>query len=492
VYRAAERVTQRGHLGWSSRLALLACLAVAAVTPAAASAATGPDSTTQSLADGCQRNPSGLLTFTSPEWVYVNHDPNAELVEGVAHATHTAGGDLPEGHDWYDLNSNITVDSQYSNLLATANLTGDPSAEEYGRLHVEWETGSVPMFVWPTEGDRVKLWGSWSWDCGHWGTSFSTTNPDYLLPGQGESNCAGCPGERTEFHPMQAMVITRSNPYQSTTRTAQTDVYISNQGTRAHAEEQCALENPPTNSDTYPPSWTACVQDPGKRHQTINDRNYSFFVPAPPKPVPGSKLTYRVVDVAHGNGPPEQVQVLSNGIQVTVPFQGFPDNGSPLTYGKSFFVSWRNPSPQAAVHLRAQFQALKVIHSLDPNPNRGTQTGTPPGEYNLYLDLNGYWKFLNDWAPGLGQVLDGQTFTLGQTVDFYVQPGNGVRVFVHGRECDLPKINPCPSTPEVSDDNDLPGDAIDQFSSAAAAIGTHTLTAPSGNYQLTYSIQRAP
>ena len=85
-----------------------------------------------------------------------------------------------------------------------------------------------------------------------------------------------------------------------------------------------------------------------------------------------------------------------------------------------------------------------MIHSLDPNPSRGTQTGVPPGEYNLYLDLNGYWKFLNDWAPGLGAVTDGQMFTLGQKVDFYVQPGNGVRVFVHGRECDLPKINPCP------------------------------------------------
>src|SRR2546423_355992 len=82
--------------------------------------------------------------------------------------THTAGGDLPEGHDYYDLNSNVNVASAYDYLLATANFTGDTSAEDYGRLHVEWETGSVPKFVWPTEGDSVSLWGSWIWDCGHW------------------------------------------------------------------------------------------------------------------------------------------------------------------------------------------------------------------------------------------------------------------------------------------------------------------------------------
>ena len=470
------------------RMALLAGLAVLVVLPAAALGANPPqpNSKTQPLADGCQRSPVGLLTFTSPEWVYVYRDPSARVVEGTAHSTHTAGGDLPEGHDWYDLNSNINVDPQYAYLLSTANYTG--SGEETGRLHVEWETGSVPTFVWPTEADRVKLWGSWAWDCGHWGQGIG--DPDYLLPGSGETPFStDVPGERTEFHPMQAMVVTRANPYRPHVQETETDAYISNDGTLAHAQEQCAYEHPAPTQASYGPDYTACLQDPAKQHQTINDRNYTFFVPAPPKPNPSATLNYRVVDMAHGSGPQEHVQVLSNGIQVTVPFKGFPDNGGRVTYGKSFFVHWQGTS-KPPLHLQAQFQSLKVIHSLDPNPSRGTQTGTPPGEYNLYLDLNGYWKFLNDWAPGLGAVTDGQMFTLGQKVDFFVQNGKGVRVFVHGRECDLPKINPCPSTAELSDDNDLPGDAIDQFSSAQAAIGTHTLTAPSGNYQLTYTIHR--
>jgi hypothetical protein len=468
--------------------ALPAALLALALAPAAASAQTSqqPDSKTQPLVDGCQRNPAGLLAFTSPEWVYVYREPSARLVEGTARSTHTAGGDLPQGHDWYDLNSNIDVDQQYAFLLGTGNFAGN--GEETGRLHVEWETGSVPTFVWPTEADRVKLWGTWAWDCGHWGQTFS--DPDYFLPGSGETPFStNVPGERTEFHPMQAMVITRANPYRPQVQETEADAYISGDGTIAHAEEQCAYENPANNRNSYPPQYTACVQDPAKRRQAVNDRDYTFFVPAPPKPTKSATISYRVEDMAHGNGPQEQVQVLSNGIRVTIPFQGFPDTGGPLTYGKSFFVRWQGTS-KPPLHMQAEFKTLTVVHSLDPNPSRGTQTGTPPGEYNLYLDLNGFWKFLNDWAPGLGAVADGQTFTLGQKVDFYVPDGKGVRVFVHGRECDLPKINPCPSTAELSDDNDLPGDAIDQFTSAQASVGTHTLTPASGNYQLTYTIRR--
>jgi len=59
-------------------------------------------------------------------------------------------------------------------------------------------------------------------------------------------------------------------------------------------------------------------------------------------------------------------------------------------------------------------QSIKVNHSLDPNPSHPTQLSLPPGEYNLYLDVNGYWNFIggrglsdptdDSWAPGLGSV----------------------------------------------------------------------------------------
>jgi hypothetical protein len=65
-----------------------------------------------------------------------------------------------------------------------------------------------------------------------------------------------------------------------------------------------------------------------------------------------------------------------------------------------------------------------------------------------------------------------------------------VRLAVSGRECDLPKMDPCVVTAEVSDGNDHPGQAIAQFASADAAVGDHTLTPPTGNYVVDYSVQR--
>jgi hypothetical protein len=75
---------------------------------------------TQPLLDGCQRNATGLLTFTSPEWVYIYKDPSVRFVQGTVTRTHTAGGDLPEGHDFYDLNSNVNVLPAYNYLVSTA------------------------------------------------------------------------------------------------------------------------------------------------------------------------------------------------------------------------------------------------------------------------------------------------------------------------------------------------------------------------------------
>jgi hypothetical protein len=452
-----------------------------------------PNSQTQPLADGCQRNATGLLTFTSPEWVYIYKDPTARWVQGTLTHTHTAGGDLPEGHDWYDLNSNVNVASGFNYLVATANFAGNPAGEDYGRLHVEWESGSVPKFAWPTEGDSLTALGSWIWDCGHWGANPGVSNPDLLLPGQGEAQCNGCPGEASEFHPMRAMFVRRANPSAPTSTRTETDAFISTDGTIAHAQAQCALAHPAPNPDSYGPDYSACVQDSSQRYQRVNDRDYTFFVPAPPKPSSTATLTYTVQDQGVGvNAPIERVQTQSNGIKVTIPFKGYGTTGQRQVYGKSFFVGW-NTDPSPPTHLRVHFDSLTVVHSLDPPSDTSPGTDDPGAEWNLYFDLNGFWQLVNDWAPGLGFLADGTTLQLNKTVDIYVPSGGGVRLFVHGRECDLPKIQPCPPNPgEVASDNDVPGEILAQFSSAGTAVGSHTAVADSGNYQLTYSVTTVP
>jgi hypothetical protein len=119
------------------------------------------------------------------------------------------------------------------------------------------------------------------------------------------------------------------------------------------------------------------------------------------------------------------------------------------------------------------------------------------------MNLNGSWNFIGghgatgalpgEWAPGLGMVSDGQSFDVNRDVVFYVPAGAPVRLDISGRECDLPRIDPCVANAEVSDGNDHPGEAIATFPSASAAIGDHTLESPvDRNYVLAYTVARAP
>jgi hypothetical protein len=466
-----------------------------------------PEAINQPVTDGCQRNPAGLLAFVSPEWVYVySHDPSnpnpsvARVAEGTISDSHLAGGDLPQSHDWYDYNADLALDPNgpQGYLIGgnPSNATGNFG--DNGQLHLEWESGTVPQYEWATPGDNAKVWGSWIWDCGHWGQSFSSDpddpagtfigNSDYFLPGTGQN--AAIRGEGTEFHPMQAMAVRRHNPYRPVVGETETDAFASSNGNIAGATERCALQNPANNPASYPPQYVACSNNPAEERQPVNDRDYSFFIPAPPKPSPTAQLRVRVVDMTQGNGPQERIVPTGNGVVVTIPFQGFGNNTQALSYGKSIFVGWDGAVQDISALIRVNLGNLTVNNSLDDPRPPDTSTGVPPGEYGLYLDVNGHWQYLNDTAAGLGSVLDGQKFNLNQSLDLNVPAGGGVRLFGTGRECDLPRINPCPATPEAAEDNDTPGDATDTFGSVDSARGAHTLTASTDFWQMDYHVDK--
>ncbi|HEY8866086.1 MAG TPA: hypothetical protein VIM22_04075 [Solirubrobacteraceae bacterium] len=498
------------RIGSALRPALVVALLAALAAPAPGAAAADParpDAITQPLKDGCQRNPAGLLTFSSPEWVYVYGADagldHTRLAEGIAHATSPAGEDLPQNHAYYDIDSNIALDPQYGYLLggdpAAQNGNFGPGGEDTGRLHVEWETGTVPPQFWPSEGDRVKIWGPWIWDCGHWGQGLS--DPDYFLPGNQPGLTAnGLRGEQTEIHPMHALVVTRAIGHQSPFAERETDAFISSDGNKSHGEEQCTKEHPaPQGPNGFPlalpygPDWTACVLT--TTHQIVNDRDYSFFVPAPPKPPGATTVRYRVQQVAASKGAPvDGVQVKAGGIQVTVHFNDASKTDA-MQYGKSFFVGWEGDSLTPATHLLVDFKSITVDKSFDPNPNGSPQTGVPPGEWVVYIDANGFWQLLNDWQPRLLAVNDGDVLPINRTADLFVPAGKPLRLLVNPRECDLPQIAPCANTSEVSSGNDHPGDSLDYFPTARAALGSHTArpAGPDGaNYHLDYTVRRGP
>ena len=429
-----------------------------------------PKSPSQPGTDGCQRSYINQLLLKSPEWVYVYKDRTIRTASGIARVTHAAKEDAPGEHLWYDFNSNLVLDKKYSYLLGgdpaakTSNFAkGDPAdREEYKRLHYEWESGTLPFFAWPTEGDRVTLWGSWIWDCGHWQTGKTTT------------------GERTEFHPLNGIVVNRKDPYKTRGNESETDAFVSSDGNLAHAVEECALSHHPASSSTYDAGYRACVQSPGANQQPLAGK-YKFFVPAPPKPSAGATLHYRVVKRVSGTPATEKIKVRSNGLAVTVSLKSQPA-GKTRRYGKSFFVSWTGAQQPAPTRLKVTFKTL-TIKQADPASPKPSEPTSP---WNVYLDLNGYWKFVNDWTGSkLLSVKNGQKIKLNKTVPIQVPAGRGVFLLMQGRECDepagqtvfgehVPAIKPCPNElREFKLGNDDIGILLDTYKSPAAAIGTH-------------------
>src|SRR5207244_6145742 len=305
---------------------------------------------------------------------------------GIARVTHAAKEDAPGEHLWYDFNSNLVLDKKYSYLLGgdpaakTSNFAkGNPAdREEYKRLHYEWESGTLPFFAWPTEGDR------------------------------------------------------------------------------------------------------ACVQSPAANQQPLAGK-YKFFVPAPPKPSAGATLHYRVVKRVSGTPATEKIKVRSNGLAVTVSLKSQPA-GKTRRYGKSFFVSWTGAQQPAPTRLKVTFKTLTIKQADPANPS----SKEPTSPWNVYLDLNGYWKLVNDWTGSkLLSVKNGQKIKLNKTVPIQVPAGRGVFLLMQGRECDepagqtvfgehVPAIKPCPNElRELKLGHDDIGILLDPYKSPAAAIGTH-------------------
>ena len=598
-------------------LAFSAVLALASpVTPAAiADDPPAPQPTgdnPQSLQDGCQRDAAAILAQQTPEWVYVYNTPPDQpppppqwmsgVVDSYNHrfeAVHTAGADFPFGHDAYDMIINVIPEQKFL-MAGNDGSNGEPktgnypgNGEETARMHTEWEDLTVPYFVWPEPGNRVTMKGSWTWDCGHWGTPTNIFSPDYFIPQVGQS----CPlfppapkpvsdpeqcdptGERTEFHPSQAIFVERqqqpdsafpvepgthnnsqgTNPYSALGGNPNSpfgenegDVFVSTEKTRAGKHIDCAHKHPPpTRTVAYPPEFNACVNALEPNWQDVSG-HYEFVLNAPPKPTPDAKLTFRMErqPESTNNAPAPTLTPTASGDGVRISFDlNTPDSSVRLVFGYKIFVGWDTVLPsQVPTHLRVTFDKLEIHRAMDPgcslsapapgcaNQSTRTNQGTEvPGDYNIYWDVNGIWGY---WpcddsqvdppecgrlrphpmdagnpkpAPGELLVNDGESRQGTQSVDLYVPPGKGWRLFVHGRECDINAVDPshpfrdCPSNEELADNNDVPGLIEDVYSSAEASLGTHRSNAltrsgdptstcpdtnPQGCYSVTYTVTK--
>jgi hypothetical protein len=470
---------------------------------AAAYAVLGPQPEKQARQDGCARNATDEASRLGPSWVYVNDvdypasgsPPAPRWLSGVLSSpggtaldAHVSGGDFPVTHDSYDFNLNVKPDRASEELLGgnpqekTGNF--EEESESQGRIHIERELTSLPRFVWPEPGARVEAMGSWVWDCGHWD------------PG----------GERTELHPYRALWVERRPSPRSATGESEGDLYVSTDATPAGEIAECAHKTKGTKQEFKSCSFT-------QPNWLDVSGDYDLVVRAPPRPPGARRLAFRVVNMGSTIAV-KRPEAVAGGARLRFHLDATP--GKRLVLAEEVFVGWR-PAP-LPVHLRVTFTQLLTRRSMDitcvkcanPESRRNQQQSKPPGEWLLFLNVDGLWS---RW-PRVLPARDGSTFRLGLTQDLFVPARRPFWIIVSPHECDFGTLTwtkpaapmaPCPKTNEFGDPggDDVPGDVVARFASPAAALGTHVANGstappstcpaaanPRGCYRITYRITR--
>jgi hypothetical protein len=488
-------------------LLVAAGVAVAAVVAAiSARALSRPDPLVQAEADGCKRNNTLIYEHQAPNWAYVNDrdtsafdaPPGPVWLEGTVssqkqplYPSHPTGVDNPLTHLSYDFNFDVAPDPQYQVLLggSPTQQTGNFAAEieDVNRIHVEREEGSFPRWAWPDRGDRVKLLGSWVWDCDH-----STY------------------GERTEMHPFRAIWVERRAPTRSGVGEAEGDLFITTDGTYAARQADCAHR-----AKGDPVAFRDCASA-GESIEDVSG-TYRFVLRVPPRP-PGAHSMYREITYQGStpNAPRPGVEQLSAraiAVKVTIPAPASPVPQR-MVVATRVFVTWApRPVRREPVHLRVKLDRILTRRAMDPGtPSESTRTGqttSAPGEWIVYWKLGSVW---GRW-PGVIAARDGRTFRGRQTVDLAVPRGRPWQVLFTTRECDFGALGnalaargsvaPCPRGAELGNltGDDVPGYAVRTFSSPQASLGRHVLnsrlegsTCPPSNrrgcYAVTFTVTR--
>jgi len=405
-----------------------------------------------------------------PHWVRVSGSPDphwpvvearGQLFPGVGDRLNpfVTNGDLPRDHYSFDTNTFITLDDGYRNLLASGNF-GD--GHEGGVLEIEWEHGAIPRFARPAAFDRITVWGEHIWDCGHDEEGVRTEiHPPvgWVLfrntATAGDREVEPPPGKRTQnpwvwyeatdhrgigaTFPSSALGTT---PVQATVA----DAFFSPfGGDAAPTLNGCydVLSLLPFLEDA-PCSAISGHESHYKWMHALLDRDYSFFVPAPPMPEPGAVMIWDAEDrcgevpSAPGNPPGDDIDELGEahdednapnaapvcnipadvqqvtehgrpGIRVTVLAHSshvdYPANGY-VAFAKRYKVAW-DYAPPPAQRVHDYTVDLNTLRVYDDAESCGED-----GEWNMALRVNEQWR-----DPVRGSGDDGDPFWAGGAID---------------------------------------------------------------------------
>jgi hypothetical protein len=498
---------------------------------------------------------TGIPFGTDPGWVRVGGsvDPNTPFVEvrGQIFRTHVTHEDNSANHFSHDINVYIIPDPAYRHLMSDGDMINEDPDElgfhNHATMENEWEYGGIPLFAWPSRRDRIIEWGALIWDCGH-GDNDGPDDEDVY---------------QTEIHPHVGWVVLRhladadGSPMEEGKRTRNWIWYGDGdlQGAGASIASQGGTLSTvlqATIADAFFSSWggdapesingcdgddAPCTQD-NEWFMPLLNQDYTFFVPAPPKPTndpvtgaptlvwesedhcgevpsnPGDPFGDDILQVGEadsltdptavdigaptcGTIPDAVIQTTdangTPGIQVTVKAQSsgvsYPANMY-IAFAKRYKVSWDFVPAEAtrARTYQVHFDHVRVWRSGDDGD----------AEWAWGLRVNEKWIF-----PVAGSAEDGLHFyeessiddndndcpgsdgdcddySINETLTVSVKPGEPINIWSRIIEADDPG-------PAVFDPNDvLPTYDHDHF--GPGNFSTGLLENSDGAYEVFYTI----
>ncbi len=497
----------------------------------------------------------GIPVGLAPGWVRVGGsvDPNTPFVElrGQIFRAHVTHEDNSANHFSHDINVYIIPDPPYRQFMSDGDMKNEDPDElgfhNHATMENEWEYGGIPIFAWPSRRDRITEWGALIWDCGHGGGDLPIDEDVY----------------QTEIHPHVGWVVYRhladadGLPMEDGKRTRNWIWYGDGdlQGAGASIPSQggtLATVLQATIADAFFSSWggdapesingcdniiAPCTQS-NEWFMPLLNQDYTFFVPAPPKPPtdpiagapmlvwesedhcadvpsnPGDPFGDDILQVGEADGltdptavdigaptcgtiPHAVIQTTdangTPGIQVTVQAHSsgvaYPPNLY-IAFAKRYKVSWDYVPPEAARArtYEVHFDHVKVWRSGDDGD----------AEWAWGLRANEKWIF-----PVAGSAEDGLHFyeesaiddndndcpgsdgdcndySVNATVTVSVKPGEPINIWSRVIEADDPG-------PAVFDPNDVLPD-YDHDHLGPGSFSTGLLENDDGAYELFYTI----
>jgi hypothetical protein len=400
------------------------------------------------------------LILIDPEWAPAIEGRVVESAPVLVHGTVVdahgdRGGDFPATHVQNDQNTYLRLDAADSGRLATGNRDG--------LLGLEWEVGALPDWAWPSRGDRVVALGRWIFDCGHpdpvpGACSTSPSRPCLLDLDCGAG--AACNGTRfnyrTEIHPPQAVAVLRGlrgailrpppaapgaeeeaeeEAEGARQLVARADVLVSGDG--GAAGDGCVL--------THRDSVDALIQTNcfplSKPVAPINESDFSFALPLPPRPRHASSPIWRI-DAHATPGAPGRPTVaaevsvvpvldaLAPYLSVTVRMAHAARLGMPTGFAASIVAGWRRPRHVELKHVRVVIDGVVVRNPLKPGvPVAGRDV---PG-WRAQVAVNGDWRQLSG-LESISTGDEGRLFGLRPRLvaDVFLERGATLRIDADG------------------------------------------------------------